>query len=127
MQFTVNAYAVFYTFARLDILKDVLDDWMKQKLPQDPLSNATKVRRAEATRHKTNPEPDQDFSISKLTIYLASEGHDLLIPYQFMCEEALDTTFEFLAGILSFFGLKQPLGPGYSYRGHIFLEYVMNQ
>ena len=44
---------------------------------------------------------------------MRSEGHDLLVPYQFMCEEALDTTFDLLADMLSSFGMKQPLGPVY--------------
>ena len=38
---------------RLDILKDVLDDWMKQEPDDSSISNAAMIRRIDATRLET--------------------------------------------------------------------------
>ena len=97
---------------RLEILKDILDDWVKSRSFGSSFSRAAEARRTEEPWQiivYVIPSSSQVKRSCKFTRASDNKGHDLFAPFQFISDESVEQCKELMADIMASFGTKQPV------------------
>ena len=91
------------------LLKDILDDWVRSKPEGKKYTRAGEARRKEAIgqQQECRCTPTHTCNMC-FNFSSASEGKELLEPFQFISDVAVEAAFDVIAGLLASFGCIQP-------------------